>query len=227
MIGVVLILFLAQEPEGQKLFNGQCAVCHGIGAGGGTGPSLKKPKLPRAADDASLVKVIQQGIPNTQMPGAWQMTDREATVVAAYIRSVGKVAQEPISGDPIKGLNIYRNTGCAGCHIISGAGRGFGPELTGIGLRRVPEHIKQSIVQPAAEVAPDYMTVNINGARVRRVNEDSFTIQVMDTSGRFQSYEKKHLKTFDKLPKESLMPAYAKLSQADLQDLIAYLASLQ
>jgi cytochrome c oxidase cbb3-type subunit III len=216
------------EAEGQKLFNGQCAVCHGIGGGGGTGPSLKKPQLPRAPDDEALVKVITQGIPNTQMPGAWHMTGREAAAVAAYIRSIGKVANEtPISGDPGRGLAVYRKQGCAGCHIIAGAGNAFGPELTGLGLRRGAEHLRQSIVDPAAEVDGEYMTVKIGRSRMRRVNEDSFTIQVMDTAGKFHSYAKKDLASFEKLPKESLMPAYSKLSPGDLDDLVAYLAGLR
>lgn len=218
--------------EGKRLFNGQCAVCHGIGGGGSTGPNLQRPVLPRAATNADLVRVISEGIPNTQMPGAWQMTEHEARLVATYVRSLGKIEQAVIPGDPGNGEAVYAKSGCAGCHIISGAGRGFGPELTGIGLRRGAVHLRESIVNPAAEIAAEFMTVrlvDLDGRAVKgiRVNEDSFTIQIKDTASEFRSFERAQLKSVGHLPKESLMPAYTRLKSADLDDLVAYLASLK
>jgi putative heme-binding domain-containing protein len=218
--------------EGKRLFDGQCAVCHGIGGGGSTGPNLHRAVLPRAASNADLVRVITEGIPNTQMPGAWQMTEHEARLVAAYVRSIGKVDEAPIPGDAKRGEALYAKSGCSGCHIVSGIGRGFGPELSGIGLRRGPAHLKQSIVEPAAEIATEFMTVRLTTPdgrqmKVLRVNEDSFTIQIKDSSGQFRSFEKQHLKAVEGLPHESLMPAYNRLKPADVDDLVAYLASLK
>ncbi|HEY3738604.1 MAG TPA: c-type cytochrome [Bryobacteraceae bacterium] len=218
--------------EGKRLFNGQCAVCHGIGGGGSTGPNLQRATLPRAATNADLVHVITEGIPNTQMPGAWQMTEHEARLVATYVRSLGKIDQVVIPGDPKNGEVVYAKSGCAGCHIISGAGRGFGPELTGIGLRRGAAHLRESIVDPAAEVAAEFMTVRLVPADGRpikaiRVNEDSFTIQIKDSAGQFRSYDRTQLKSVEHLPKESLMPAYTHMKPSDLDDLVAYLASLR
>lgn len=238
---IVLALTLAQaDPleglspaEGKRLFDGQCAVCHGIGGGGGTGPNLQKPVLPRAATNSDLVRVISEGIPNTQMPGAWQMTEREARLVATYVRSIGKVAQEVIKGDAKRGHEIYQKSGCANCHIVSGTGRGFGPELTAIGIRRGPAHLKQSITDPAAEVDAEFMTVRLTtkqkGAiKTMRVNEDSFTIQVKDAGGRFESYNKQDLNKVDHLPKDSMMPSYkTRFQPAQLDDLVAYLAGLR
>ena len=238
---ILLALSLAQaDPleglspvEGKRLFDGQCAVCHGIGGGGSTGPSLQKPVLPRAASNADLVRVIKEGIPNTQMPGAWQMTEHEASLVAAYIRSIGKVEQAPITGDATRGEDIYKKSGCANCHIVSGTGRGFGPELTSIGIRRGAAHLKQSITEPAADVAPEFLTVRLTTKDNRqikayRVNEDSFTIQVKDSSLRYQSFQKKDLQKVERLPQESLMPSYkTRFQPGQLDDLVAYLAGLR
>ena len=238
---ILLTLTLAQaDPleglsplEGKSLFDGQCAVCHGIGGGGGTGPNLQKPTLPRAATNADLVKVIQEGIPNTQMPGAWQMTAHEARLVATYVRSIGKAEQAPVTGDPARGKDLYGKSGCVNCHIVQGNGRGFGPELTLIGLRRGANHLKQSLTDPAAEVATEFMTVRLStkdkGAfKAMRVNEDSFTIQVKDGALRYQSFNKQDLAKVEHLPKESLMPSYkTRLQPAQLDDLVAYLASLK
>ena len=238
---LVITLTLAQtDPlaglspaEGKRLFDGQCAVCHGIGGGGSTGPSLQRAALPRAATNDDLVKVIQNGIPNSQMPGAWQMTEREARLVASYVRSIGQVEQVVLTGDPARGEDLYKKSGCANCHIVSGTGRGFGPELTGIGLRRPPVHLRQSIDNPAAEIPGEFMTVRLTtkdkGAiKAMRVNEDSFTIQVKDAAGRYQSFNKLDLTKVEHLPKESLMPSYkTRFQPAQLDDLVAYLAGLK
>ena len=240
LIVIALTLVAQSDPleglspaEGKRLFDGQCAVCHGIGGGGGTGPGLQKPVLPRAATNADLVKVITEGIPNTQMPGAWQMTEHEARLVATYIRSIGKVEQAPITGDPKRGLDLYQKSGCVNCHIVSGQGRGFGPELTSIGLRRGPAHLRQSLTDPAADIPAEFMTVRLTTKdkgpiKAMRVNEDSFTIQVKDAAGRFQSFNKQDLAKVERLPNESLMPSYkTRLQPAQLDDLVAYLASLR
>src|SRR5688572_1361807 len=67
--------------RGEKLFENHCALCHGTGGGGGRGPMLTHPKLKRATDDAALVKVVEGGIPGTEMPGAWQMNEKEIRLV--------------------------------------------------------------------------------------------------------------------------------------------------
>jgi len=61
-----------------------------------------------------------------------------------------------------------------------------------------------------------------------RVNEDSFTIQVRDGAGRFESFEKKDLASVEHLPAESLMPSYkGRLPADEIDDLVAYLAGLK
>jgi len=235
----VLLAFQPQQNDppgdpaaGKKLFEGQCAVCHGMDGHGSTGPSLIRPKLPRAPSETALIKVIAEGIPNTGMPASWQMSPREVRDTAAYVRSIGSVAKEAVLlGDPVRGKQVYQKSGCASCHIIEGQGNGYGPELTGVGLKRSAKHLRQSIVEPAADVPGEYRTVlaiTQTGSQTTgiRANEDTFTIQIRDMSGRSYSYQKSSLKKLEKQP-ESLMPAFDKLSPADLDDLVHYLASLR
>ena len=56
------------------------------------------------------------------------------------------------------------------------------------------------------------------------MNEDTFTVQLMDMSERVHSLDKKTLKSF-RHENRSLMPAYdaSRLPNADLDDLVAYL----
>lgn len=234
---VVPVLAAAQQRggdpvAGKKLFEGHCAVCHGIDGRGSSGPSLARPKLARAATDAALLRVIGEGIPNTSMPASWQLSPAEALNTAAYVRSLGTVAQETrLPGDPERGREVYRRTGCGNCHIIEGKGNGYGPELSAIGLSRSARHLRQSIVEPSADVPGEFRTVlavTQQGAQATgvRVNEDSFTIQVRDMAGRVYSFQKSNLKTLDKQA-ASLMPAFDKLPAADLDDLIHYLSTLR
>jgi mono/diheme cytochrome c family protein len=72
--------------SGGKIFESQCALCHGQTGTGGRGPSLNHPKLEKAPDDDALRKVISGGI-DPEMPGAWQLTAREAASVAVYVQS--------------------------------------------------------------------------------------------------------------------------------------------
>jgi cytochrome c oxidase cbb3-type subunit III len=62
----------------------------------------------------------------------------------------------------------------------------------------------------------------------RRLNEDTFTIQLRDAAGRFYSFRKSDLTNLKREPNVSLMPAYdSKFSAGELDDVIAYLASLR
>src|SRR5262249_13546937 len=94
--------------RGKRLFEGQCARCHGIQGGGGTGANLRRPKLRHAADDETLFDLIRKGIPGTGMPFTFAMTDNEVRDVVAYVRSLGRIPAEPLPGDPDKGQLIYR-----------------------------------------------------------------------------------------------------------------------
>src|SRR5215472_3823903 len=98
--------------SGRRIFESQCALCHGQTGTGGRGPSLNRPKLEKAPDDDALRKAISAGIP-PEMPGAWQLNPREVASVALYVRSLGKVAPEVLPGDAARGARVYEAKGCS------------------------------------------------------------------------------------------------------------------
>jgi cytochrome c oxidase cbb3-type subunit 3 len=234
-------LLLAQDAvspgdpiPGKKLYESHCSLCHGQTGTGGKGPNLSQPILRHAPDDKRLAEVIQQGIPGTEMPGAWQLTDHEALQVASYVRSLGRVAAVRLPGDAARGRALYESKGgCAACHIIHGTGSSFGPELTGIGAKRNDEYLRESVLKPGAAVPEGFLVVRVitrDGKMFRglRINEDSFTIQLRDASNGFFSFRKSDLTSLKKEFNESLMPSYeSRFTPAELDDLIAYLASLR
>src|ERR1035441_10145918 len=122
--------------RGEKLFQTQCALCHGPKGEGGRGPMLTRAKLSHAPDDAALITILTDGIRGTEMPGVGAMSDREVRLTAAYVRSLGKVALKPVPGDATRGSAIYAGKGnCAGCHSIHGDGGVAGPDLSAVGDR--------------------------------------------------------------------------------------------
>jgi cytochrome c oxidase cbb3-type subunit III len=220
--------------SGAKLFQNHCALCHGPKGEGGRGPMLSRPKLPRAPDDAALVKVIEEGIRGTEMPGADSMTEREMHQTAAFVRSLGKVALKPPPGNPAHGAEIYRGKGgCGGCHSIQGEGGIAGPDLAGIGETRSAGYLRDSLLDPEAAVPEGYLLVKVvtkSGENVTgiRVDEDSFSLQIRDASGRSYSFWKSEIAQLDKQRGKSTMPSFkGRLTDDELTDLVAYLASLK
>ena len=224
----------ADLASGEKLFQNHCTRCHGPKGEGGRGPMLTRAKLSKAPDDAALLKVVENGIRGTEMPGADSMSEREIRQTAAYVRSLGKVSQKPVPGNPSRGAEIYRGKGgCATCHSIQGEGGISGPDLAGIGGRRSAAYLRESLVDPGAAVPEGYLLVTVvtkNGQRVTgvRVNEDSFSLQIRDDSGRSYSFWKNEIAEANKQRAKSPMPSYkGKLSEDELTDLVAHLASLK
>jgi len=114
-----------------------------------------------------------------------------------------------------------------------GEGGVAGPDLSIIGAVRSASHLRESLVDPQAAVPEDYLLVTVvpkNGASVTgaRVNEDSFSIQVRDNSGRSYSFWKSEITNIEKQRGKSPMPSFKEqLSDSELTDLVAYLASLK
>lgn len=222
------------QSLGKTLFDAHCARCHGIGGTGGEGPSLAVPVLRHAADDEALATVIRDGIENTDMPGNWMLGENEVRALVDYVRSLGRVEPEPLPGDPGRGRAIYESLGtCTVCHIIKGDGGTIGPDLSTTGLTRGVDYLRESLVDPGKTVPERYVVVHAvteDGREITgvRVNEDSFTVQVRDEAGEFHSLDKLLLRKLEKKFGESLMPSYAsELSPEELDDLVAYLASLR
>jgi cytochrome c oxidase cbb3-type subunit III len=230
---------------GEKLFLAHCVVCHGPKGDGGKGTNLAQPRLPRAPDDEALARIITFGIPGTEMP-LTRMTPQQLASVIAHVRSLGRMPGETLSGDAQRGAVLYDKANCAQCHAIHGRGGTLGPELTGIGARRSPSYLRESLTSPEAAI-PDSFTsykkvtlIPDNFLQVRvvtadwrritgaRVNEDTFSIQIRDAAGRIHSFWKEELQELYKDWGKSPMPSYSDVfSRTELEDVVAYLVSLR
>jgi cytochrome c oxidase cbb3-type subunit 3 len=232
--------------EGASLFRANCAMCHGLNAkGGGRGPDLSANRWTHGASDANIFRTITQGVPGTEMPGSG-FEDSEVWSLVAYLRSLAP-SKGASSGDRLKGEKIFSGSGgCSECHMVRGQGGRLGPDLTRVGASRSASYLVDSIRQPSKDLSDGmldpnnplglpliYETVTVvmaNGRKITGVakNEDTFSIQLLDTEQHFQFFLKKDLKEVTH-ERKSLMPAYSeqKLSPAALEDLVAYLESLR
>lgn len=213
------------EDAGERVYNVHCAPCHGIGGTGGRGPGLAR--LSRVRDEAGLLELIRAGIPGTEMPRGWMLSERELGDVTKYVRSLGTVPPSAIPGDAARGAALFRAKGCGGCHIVRGAGEAYGPELTEIGARRSAAHLRESVTKPGATVPEGFMMVTTGSETGIRIAEDTFTVQILFPGGRIGSYRKANLPGYARRKGETPMPPYGLLAAAEVDDLVAYLASLR
>lgn len=240
----------AKEAKlGEYEFRANCAFCHGLGArGGGRGPDLTRTPKKHGDSDQEIFTTISNGVPGTAMPpnGATQqgvgMTEGEIWQVITYIRSVEHKPVE-MTGNSVRGRQLFfGSAGCSNCHMFKGQGGRLGPDLTTAGTARSLDYLTDSIRNPSRrlsqglgeamkEFTVEYETVNVvtaDGTKLQGtlLNEDSFTIQFLDTREQVRSFDKAALKSWEK-SRVSLMPAFddKSLPEKDLQDILTFLVA--
>ncbi|MBZ5693885.1 MAG: c-type cytochrome [Acidobacteriia bacterium] len=225
---------------GKQLFAANCASCHGFDGSGQLGPNLHG--VTQRRGDAGVFGVVRNGTGG--MPPVSSINDMRVWQVVAYVRTLGEMGPtEAAKGDPANGKRVYGANGCALCHTIEVQGGGVGPQLTAIGRSRAPKYLHDFLLDPGKNPPPDmtlperaankgYLLVHVvtrDGKDMTgiRVNEDTYTLVLKDVSGKFYSFDKAKLKTIENQPGKTVMPSYGHLSASDLDDLVAYLASLK
>jgi len=223
----------ADIQTGKQLYGVNCSHCHGPKGDNVSGVDLGHGTFRRASTDNEVVAIMVQGINGTPMPPA-NLSDQQAHQIVAYLRSMAAASNTSSANKAYlaKGKALFESQGCLNCHRVRDHGSRVGPDLTGVGARRRPADIERSIVDPNAEILPENRYVHAvtrDGVTVtgRILNEDSFSLQLIDTKEKLLSLQKADLSKFEFL-KTSAMPSFRdKLSGTELSDLVAYLASLK
>jgi cytochrome c oxidase cbb3-type subunit III len=219
-----------EAEQGRGTFRIRCAPCHGIHAQGGRGPDLTLGFYNNGNTDDALYRVIAHGVPGTEMPGyVARMGPENVWRVVTYLRSITTRTQTPPSGDRAAGEAFYWGKGgCGQCHRVGSRGGVSGPDLTRIGRKRSLTHLTQSIVKPNADLTPGFykLTATMATGKLTGVQRgfDNFSCQLVTLDGKLHSFDR----TLVPCEREnvSIMPAY-NLSEADLNNLLTYLASLR
>ena len=216
---------------GANIFHSHCAECHGLNGEGGRGPDLTRGSFRHGMTDEALFLTITYGITGTQMPGSYFPANQIWQVVA-FVKALNHPNSDAsVPGNASSGAKLFRRNGCSKCHLIGGEGGRLGPDLTDIGSIRSPAYLRTAIIDPNAKSIAAYRAVRIldnTGKQISgvRLNEDTYSIQIMDYQENLRSLLKRDLREVE-VSKDSAMPAFSKLPPTELDDLTAYLCSLK
>lgn len=218
---------------GTRIYNGQCAQCHGVNGDQVSGIDLRRGQFRRVTTADDLARIITTGVPGAGMP-PFALTPPELTGILAFIRSnFDNMGAAVALGDASRGKAIYDGkAACAGCHRVHGAGSRVAPDLSDIGLSRTAAALRQAVLDPTSVMLPINRPVKVamkDGRTFagRRLNEDTFTVQIVDDQERLRSLAKSDIKSLV-VEQTSTMPAYAgRLDESEMADLVAYLVSLR
>ena len=223
----------ADVEAGQRLYGPQCQVCHGANGDGVPGIDLKLGRFRRTSSDEDLARVITTGVPGTGMP-AFVLQPAELTAIVAYIRAGFDPASAAVRvGDARRGQALFADKAdCATCHRVNGVGPRLAPDLSDIGAIRTLAALQRALLQPTESLLPINRPVRIvmeDGRTIhgRRLNEDTYSVQLIDDKEELHSLDKADLKELT-VETTASMPSYEdRLSAEELADVIAYLVSLK
>lgn len=245
VISLVALLGIAERLPGQahtdsiltgeagaRLYFAYCSACHGAEGNSVPGVDFRSGKFRRASSDDDLMLIVLRGIPGTAMPPN-SFNNSELRVIVGYIRSLQGSHWEALHGDARRGQIIFEGRGeCLTCHRANGKGAYTATDLSDIGIIRSIDYLERSLVDPAASDLPAHRQIRAvtrDGVAIvgRHLNEDTFTLQLIDSKGNLISLLKPELKAYE-IIRGASMPSYQKrLSPAELEDLVSYLYSLK
>ncbi len=223
----------ADIQAGARLYSSQCALCHGANGDGVAGINLPRQQFHHVSTDDDIRNVVTTGVVSAGMP-SFKLQPAELDGIVAFIRSGFDLSGTPFKvGDAGRGRAIYDGKGgCAACHRVDGKGARTAPDLSDIGAVRQPAAIQRSLTDPNAAMVPINRSVRIvtrdgRTIRGRRINEDTATVQLIDTGERLVSLAKSDIRTYDIAPTSDMPSFSGKLTSDELADLLAYLLSLR
>jgi cytochrome c oxidase cbb3-type subunit III len=228
--------------QGKATFESTCSTCHGLDGGGGMGPNIQG--IPFTLGMEATTNVIKNGMSGGMPPFSSQLSVAQIQHVVQYLLTLKHQDAYKVTGDAEKGKEVYASSGCATCHMIAGEGGDSAPDLSNVGALRDPGYLHTTILYPGSDLPQQHLFLETGGKldylfvhlvtkegqafEGTRVAEDSFRIVIEDAKGNFHSFNKSDLRELKEEPGKSLMPSYkGKLSDAQVDDLVAYLASLK
>jgi putative heme-binding domain-containing protein len=225
----------AEILRGSQVYGTRCSVCHGANGAAVVAVDLARNRFKNVANDEDLRRVVLSGIPNLGMP-ALALEEPDLRAVIAFIRSglgASSTGAGIRIGDADRGRVVFEGKGnCQSCHRVGEQGSRVAPDLTTVGSTRTPAGIQLSLVDPTSAMLPMNRPVRAvtNDGRIisgRRLNEDTYTVLLIDEKEQLVALEKSALREYQILPK-STMPSYKeKLTAEEIADVVGYLVSLK
>ena len=167
----------ADVSAGATIFKTDCAGCHGHRATGGLGPDLTRGTFRIAVDDDAMFRVIATGIPGSRMPGALgRYSAEDVWQLVGYVRSLGPAMPTPARNDK------------AADRQPSGE-----PSQT--------ESQRAAAIRGSNDGNQIVRLTTLNGAvhSGRRMDEDTFSVRVLDDRGVLRSFERSSLRSIERV----------------------------
>jgi len=224
----------AAAERGRKQFQDSCGFCHGNDATGARGPDLLRSSL--VAHDVKgeqIGQVIRQGRPDKGMPPI-SLTDAQVQDVASFLHARAAEAMKSASvpkaypverlltGNAEAGKAFFNGAGgCAKCHSPTG-------DLAGIAGKHDPIGLEARMLYPGGKHKTAVVTLR-SGEQVKGAVEhvDDFTIALRDENGWYRSFRRDEVKVELQDGLAAHRELLGKLTQADVHNLFAYVASLK
>jgi len=226
--------------NGRSLFRQDCSFCHGRDAGGGeSGPDLTRSKLVAADVDGDKIgPVIRNGRPDKGMP-PFDRSDGQMASLVAFIhtqrnsvmaaggrnRSGGRKGVDTSdlqTGNAAAGKQYFEGAGgCATCHSPTG-------DLAGVASRYRGLELEEQMLYPRR--AKSKVTVTLPSGQVidgTLAYLDEFTVGLTDASGVYRSWRTRDVRYEVDSPADAHVDLFARYTDADIHNLMAYLQTLR
>ncbi len=231
----------AAAERGEKVYQSNCAFCHGAKANGAEGPDLVRSALVLHDEGGNLIApVVSKGRPDRGMP-AFNFSPQQLSDIAAFLhmrvytaanRGTYKLL-DVVTGNAAAGQAYFNGAGrCNTCHSPTG-------DLAGIASKFSPADLQAQFLYPGNGT-------RIDGARTRREppavtvtlssgetikgtlkSLDDFDVALFDGNGIYHSWPRDAVK----VEVEDRLAAHRELlgqySDDDMHNLLAYLETLK
>ena len=237
----------AKDPSidrGRKQFAESCGFCHGADATGARGPDLvRSPLVAHDVKGDQIGEVIRRGRPDKGMPPLANMTDEQVSDIAAFLHERAKEGLESagipggypveklLTGSADAGKAFFNGAGgCKNCHSPAG-------DLAGVAGKYSPVELEAHMLYPGhrrhdtggAKVQATAVVTLPSGDQIKGelVHADDFVVGLRDASGWYRSFSRDRVKVEIQDPLAAHRDLLPKLTQTEVHNLFAYLASLK
>jgi hypothetical protein len=172
----------ADVSAGAAIFKAECAGCHGQRATGGLGPDLTRGTFRTAIDDDAMFRVIATGIPGSRMPGALgRHSAEDVWQLVGYVRSLGPAPSAATRGDKAADRQLS--------------------ETLRVGSQR-------AVTSAPSDGSQIVRITTLSGAvhSGRRMDEDTFSVRVLDERGVLRSFERSALRSIERVAHVDRVP---------------------
>src|SRR5690242_388288 len=233
---------VAKDPaveRGRKQFVESCGFCHGADATGARGPDLvRSPLVAHDVKGDQIGEVIRRGRPDKGMPPLSNMTDEQIADIAAFLHERAKEGLESagiprgypleklLTGDADAGKAFFNGAGgCKNCHSPTG-------DLAGVAGKYSPIELEARMLYPGHRKngpRPTAIVTLPSGEQIKGelVHADDFVIGLRDASGWYRSFSRDRVKVDIQDPLATHRDLLGKLTQTEMHNLFAFLASLK